>query len=130
MKLPVYVKFHGMGPSEALTGAVKACAHELESVDPEIIACWVSIRLEKEHERQVRPYSVRIDLKIPGHELVVKRVQHEDVYIAMLDAFKDMKIQLQDVVRREHETKYATTIQGQLTDLDDSANGRSQGGQR
>ena len=130
MKLPVYVKFHGMGPSDALTGAAQAYAHELESVNQEIIACWVSIHLEKEQERQVRHYSVRIDLKIPGHELVVKWVRHEDVYIAMLDAFKDMKIQLQDIVRREHETKYAVTVPCQLTGLDNNAGGRSQGGQR
>lgn len=119
MNLPVYIRFQGMEPSDALTITVDTYAHELESIDSMIIACWVGIRLEQEHGRH--PYSVRIDLKIPGHELVVDRVQHEDAYVAIRDAFQDMKRQLQDVMRREHETQSAMTIPGQLMTLDDTA---------
>ncbi len=100
MKLPVQILFHGMEPSEALATSARAHAHKLESFAPDIMACHVSIDLEQKHKHQGRPFGVRIDLTIPGHELVVNRVQNEDVNIALRDAFDNMKRQLEDVVRK------------------------------
>jgi ribosomal subunit interface protein len=100
MKLPVHIQFLGMEPSDALEASAREHAHKLEALAADIIACRVGIDLEHKHTHQGRPYSVRIDLTIPGHELVVNRVQHEDVYVALRDAFDSMKRQLADVVRK------------------------------
>lgn len=100
MKLPVHIQFHGMEPSDALETSAREHAHKLELFDPGIMACRVAIDLEQKHKQQGRPYSVRIDLTIPGHELVVNRVQHEEVYVALRDAFDNMKRQLEEVVRK------------------------------
>jgi len=99
MKLPVQIKFHGMEHSTALATSANEHAQKLESFAPDIMACRVSIDLEQKHKHQGRPFNVRIDLTLPGHELVVNRVQHEDVYVALREAFDNMKRQLEDVVR-------------------------------
>lgn len=100
MKQPVHIQFHGMEASDALEASAREHAHKLESFAPDIMACRVGIDLEQKHKHQGRPYSVRIDLTLPGHELVVNRVQDEDVFVALRDAFDNMKRQLEDVVRK------------------------------
>lgn len=100
MKLPVHILFHGMEHSDALATSAREHAHKLESFAPDIMACHVGIDLAQKHQHQGRPFGVRIDLTIPGHELVVNRVQNEDVNVALRDAFDNMKRQLEDVVRK------------------------------
>jgi ribosomal subunit interface protein len=100
MKLPVHIQFLGMEPSDALEASAREHVHKLESFASDIMACRVGIDLEQKHKHQGRPYSVRIDLTLPGHELVVSRIQHEDVYVALRDAFDSMKRQLADVVHK------------------------------
>jgi ribosomal subunit interface protein len=100
MKLPVHIQFHGMEHSDALEKSAREHAHKLESFANDIMTCRVGIDLEQKHKHQGRPFSVRIDLTLPGVELVVNRVQHEDVNVALREAFDNMKRQLEDVVRK------------------------------
>ncbi len=64
------------------------------------MACRVSIEQLQKHQHQGRPYGVSIDITLPGYELAVNRQQHEDVYIAMRDAFAAMHRQLETVVEK------------------------------
>ena len=112
MKLPVHIQFHGMLPSDSLTHSATEHAHKLVAFASDIMACRVSLDQAEKHQHQGRPYSVRIDLTLPGHELVVNRVQHEDVYVALREAFANMKRQLEDVVRkRRGQVKHHETSQ-------------------
>jgi len=112
MKLPVHIQFHGIEPSDALEASALEHAHKLESFAPNIMACRVSIDLEQKHKHQGHPFGVRIDLTLPGHELVVNRVQNEDAYVALRDAFDNMKRQLEDAVRKSREHKKQGEIYG------------------
>ena len=47
-----------------------------------------------------RPFAVRINLRLPDHELCANPVQDEDAYATPRDAFDDMKRQLGDAARR------------------------------
>lgn len=120
MQLPVHIQFHGMEASDALEVSARTHAHKLEVFAPDIMSCRVVIEQEQKHQHQGRPYSVRIDLTLPGHELVVNRVQNEDVYVALRDAFDDMKRQLEDVVRqhRGKEKQHPQPRHGELVRLD------------
>ena len=121
MKLPLHIQFRGMDASEALEASVREHAHKLESLASDIMACRVSIDLEQKHQHQGRPFGVHIDLTLPGHELVVNRVQREDVYVALRDAFDNMKRQLEDVVRRRQrqEKQHPVPLHGEVVRLDD-----------
>ena len=100
MKIPVHIQFHGMEASAAVEVSAREHAHKLELFAPDIMACRVNIEMVQKHQHQGRPIGVRIDLTLPGHELVVNRVQHEDVYIALREAFDSMKRQLEDAVHK------------------------------
>ncbi|WP_114974071.1 HPF/RaiA family ribosome-associated protein [Rhodoferax ferrireducens] len=100
MKLPVHIQFHGMERSDALANCAREHAYKLESFANDIMTCRVSIDLEQKHKSQGRPFSVRIDLTLPGIELVVNRVRHEDANTALREAFDNMRRQLEDVVRK------------------------------
>lgn len=99
MKLPVQITFHGTERSDAVEAAVREKVQHLERFAGDVMSCRVAIDLMQKHQHQGRPFGVRIDLRVAGRDLVVNRVQHEDVYIALRDAFDDMKRQLEDAVR-------------------------------
>ena len=98
MKQPLNIQFHGMEASAAVETKAREFADKLDAISPDLMACRVNIDLEQKHKQQGRPYGVRIDLTLPGHELVVNKVQDEDVYVALRDAFDNMKRQLNEVV--------------------------------
>ncbi len=121
MKLPVQIQFHNMEHSDALEACTRAHAHKLELFASDIMSCRIYLDLEQKHKHQGRPFGVRIDLTLPGHELVVNRVQNEDTYVALRDAFDNMKRQLQDVVhrRRGQEKQHAVPLRAQTEPPDD-----------
>ena len=121
MKLEPHVQFRGMEASRGLEANALEHVRRLESFAPDIMACRVSIELEQKHKHQGRPYGVRIDLTLPGHELVVNRVQDEDVYVALRDAFDGMRRQVEEVVRmrRGDEKKHPVPLRGEVLRIDD-----------
>lgn len=100
MKQPLQILFAGMEPSEAVEAAVRAKAEKLDRFHPDIMSCRVTIELAAKRQQQGRPFAVRIVLTVPDRELAVDRVQDEDVYVALRDAFDDMTRQLEDWARR------------------------------
>ena len=105
MKQAPDIRFIGMEPSGALDSAAREKIDKIELFCPEIIACHVVIELAHKHRRQGRPFSVRLSLTLPGHELAVSRVENEDVYVALRDAFDDMRRQVEDTMRRMRPDK-------------------------
>lgn len=107
MKKPLELRFLGMEPSAAVEAAARRKADKLEQYWHDIMSCRVTIELLHKHKHQGKPYTVRIDVTVPGHELSVDRVQHEDVYVALRDAFDDMTRQLEDAIRRIRDQEVA-----------------------
>lgn len=99
MKLPLQITFHGLAPSGAIETAIRNRAQKLDHFHPEVIACRVAVGLVTRHKQQGRLYNVRLDLTVPGQELVVNRDAAEDVYVAIRDAFDDMRRKLEDQAR-------------------------------
>ena len=119
MKQPLQINFHGMDHSDAVEDAARKKAEHLERFASDIMTCRVVVDLLQKHKHQGRPFGVRIDLTVPGHELVVDRVENEDVYVALRDAFDDMKRQLEDVVRqrRGDEKQHPRELHGEVVRL-------------
>ncbi len=110
MQLPVQVTFRNLPPSEAVEAAVRERAGRLDRFFDRIVACRVVVEAPHQHHRKGRLYHLRIDLTVPGEELVVSRepAEHhayEDVYVAIRDAFDEARRQLEDYVRRHREWK-------------------------
>lgn len=86
-----------MEVSDAVRQKVLQHVQRLEKLSPNIMSCRVMVDLEQKHQHQGKPYGVRIDVTVPGAELVVDRVHHEDVYVAVRDAFDAMRKKLSHV---------------------------------
>ena len=112
MKIPLQVVFHGMAPSPALEAQARDKAAKLERFSADIIACRVDVDEAHKHQQQGRLSGVRIHLTLPGEELTVDRVEHEDAYVALRDAFDSMRRQIEDRVRRQRD------LSRQRTDVD------------
>lgn len=100
MQVPVQVSFLGFDRSEAIETLVREKVGKLQQFCPDIVACRVAVSLAQKHQNQGNPYAVRIDLTIPGQELVSNREQHEDAYVAVRNAFGDMRRMLESAVEK------------------------------
>src|SRR5574341_2613484 len=120
MKQDLQLRFIGMQPSPAVETAAREKAAKLDQFRPDLMACRVAIELLDKHQHQGQHYAVRIDVTLPGGELSVDRVMNEDVYVALRDAFDDMRRQIQDSARRVQgqEKAHAPTLLGEVVRFD------------
>jgi ribosomal subunit interface protein len=105
MQIPVQVTFRDMDPSKAVEANVREKAGKLERHFERVISCRVVV--EAPHRRQTKGklYNVRIDIGVPGKEILVNHAgpnnhAHEDVYVAIRDAFNAAARQLEDHARK------------------------------
>ncbi|HEU4341609.1 MAG TPA: HPF/RaiA family ribosome-associated protein [Candidatus Binatia bacterium] len=130
MEIPLQVTFRNMAPSEAIEANIREKAKKLGSFYNRIMSCRVIVEAPHRHHRKGKAYEVRIDLTVPGGELVINRAPtrleaaklsllqrsekeltesrkpsrhgaHEDVYVAIRDAFSAAGRKLQDHARRQ-----------------------------
>ena len=100
MQLPLKITLRDIAHSEALEGLIREKASWLELFYDQIIGCRVVVEGPVRHHRKGGPYTVRIDLGVPGEDIVVNRQAAEDPYVAVHDAFDAARRQLQDHVLR------------------------------
>jgi cold shock CspA family protein/ribosome-associated translation inhibitor RaiA len=123
MIVPLQISFRNMKPSEAVEARVREEVAKLETFYQGIMHCRVVVELPHRHHKSGDLYHVRIDMTVPGAELVVKRepslqaslrqvdtekqsksyeahAAHKDVFVVIRDAFKEARRQLQDYARR------------------------------
>lgn len=116
MKQALDVRFLGIEPSPAVEVAARAKAAKLDQFRGDLMSCRVTIALAHKHKHQGQLYAVRIDVTASDQELCVDRVQNEDVYVALRDAFDAMKRQIEDSARRARgqEKLHAEQLRGQV----------------
>ena len=105
MQAPVQVQFKNMEPSEALEAAIKKWTDKLDRAYPDIMTCRVSIEAPTRKKLHGGLYHTRIDIKLPGREVVVNRKpdlhhSYTDAYVSIRDAFKNAQRQLEETVKR------------------------------
>jgi len=104
MQLPLQITFRNMAPSAAVEAHIRERADALERFFKRIIACRVVVEARARRHRKGKLYHLRIDLTVPGREIVVKRDPiehhaHEDILVAVRDAFDATRRQLEDHAR-------------------------------
>ncbi len=105
MQLPLQITFRHMDSSDAIAARIHERVQELERFFDRIISCRVVVECQHPRRQQGNLFRVRIDLKVPGSEIVVGRDPeahhaHEDVYVAIRDAFDATGRLLEDHVRQ------------------------------
>lgn len=128
MIIPLQISVRNMKPSDAVDARIREEVSKLDTFYQGIMRCRVVAELPHKHRRKGDLYHVRIDLTVPGAELVVKKepslhatlrqtdsdkesksyeahAAHKDVFVVIRDAFKEARRQLQD---------YASRTRGQI----------------
>ena len=99
MQTPLQITFRNFPRSDAVEARIRDKAAKLEEFHPRIMSCHVVIEERDRHHHQGKQFTVRLDIRIPGHEVVVDRDHHEDIYVALRDAFNAAGRKLEEVVR-------------------------------
>ena len=105
MKLPIQITFRNMGPSPAIETAIRKQATRLDRFFGRITRCHVVVEAPHKRHRKGKLYGVRLDLTVPGREIAVTRSgpkdhAHEDIYVALRDAFNAATRMLEDHSRK------------------------------
>lgn len=101
MQIPLQITLRSLAPSEALDRRIREKADKLGEFCDHITSCRVVVGEPHKHHRQGKQFNVRIDIGVPGREIVVTREHDEDVYVALRDAFDAAKRQLENYVRQQ-----------------------------
>ena len=101
MQAPVDITFRGMETSLAAESSVQRWVDRLEHMYGRILSCSVVIEVPHRHQRHGRTFHVRLSLAVPNHDIEVSQDPgdegaHEDLYVAISDAFRAARRQLQD----------------------------------
>ncbi|MDY7226071.1 HPF/RaiA family ribosome-associated protein [Hyalangium rubrum] len=109
MNRPLQITYRGMESSEAMSEHIRDQAEKLEQLFDRIVGCHVVVEQPHKHQRQGNHFHVRLDLHVPGKDIVVgkdhaERRSHEDPYQAVNEAFDAARMQLQHHAdaQREH----------------------------
>jgi cold shock CspA family protein/ribosome-associated translation inhibitor RaiA len=105
MRVPPQIAFHNMPRSEPIEATVREKLAKLESFCDQVMGCRVVVEVPHRHHHYGNMYQVRIDLTVPGEEIVVNREASEhtayrDLNVALRDSFDAARRQLEDYVRR------------------------------
>lgn len=105
MEKALQITFRNLDRSDALEADIRQHAEKLEQFHEGIVGCRVVVEARHRHHRHGNHYHVRVDVTVPGTELVAKRDPdehhaHADVYVAIHDVFDSMRHQLEELTRR------------------------------
>jgi cold shock CspA family protein/ribosome-associated translation inhibitor RaiA len=106
MQLPLQLSFRNMEPSEAIEAVVRKKAAKLDSFASDIMSCRVVIEPAGRHHLHGNSYEVHLNITLPCGEIAITRgpsehVKHQDITLAVRNAFDSARRKLEDHVRRQ-----------------------------
>ncbi len=134
MQLTPSITFRGIDPSAALEAEIRARIGKLETYYRPIMGCHVLVELAERHHETGNRYHVRIDVTVPGEEIVVTHEaglhataqdvdaekttkeaeadpERKHARVALREAFDIARRRLQDYGRRQRGTVKASARQ-------------------
>jgi ribosome-associated translation inhibitor RaiA len=106
MPVPVEITFLGMTRSPTVERTIHRWVARLEKSFERMQKCAAWIELPHRHSHKGSTFHVRVEISVPGDTLVINRDSgldhaHEDVYVAIGDAFRAARRRLQSRVEIE-----------------------------
>lgn len=95
MNFPVELTFHQIDHSASVEASVERWLGRLEHVHPRIQRVMVHVSQPHRSHRHGREFQVNVVVEIPNHTIPVSQ-NHEDVYLAVSDAFRTARRKLLD----------------------------------
>ena len=101
MKHPLRISARDLPLSPSTRALAERLAGKLETFYDRITSCHVVIEVAQRYPAGGPiAYNVRLDLQVPGEEIVVRRQPHRELETAIQNAFDAAGRRLQDYVRR------------------------------
>jgi len=102
------IVFHNIDPSDAVTDSVNKRVEKLRRFNGDIIGGRVVLDSPHNNHHKGKVYSVALELHTPNKEVVVTQEQHdnhahEDLYVAIRDAFNAAERQLKSVDKKHRK---------------------------
>lgn len=94
MDIPLQVTFRGLAHSPVLQDRIREKAAKLHALHPRITTCRVTLEGRHRHHMHGRPFSVRIEVHVPDHDVLVGYHEDEDVHVSLREAFDALNRQL------------------------------------
>ena len=101
MRLTPQVTLKDIPHSDAVEAKIREKVTKLERFHSRIMGCRVAVESPQRRQHQGKLYTVRIDITVPGEEIVINRVENEDLYVAIRDAFDAANRKLEEQARRQ-----------------------------
>lgn len=99
MQIPLQITLRNLGRSAAVEAEIRKRADKLERFHQQIVSCRVVVEQPSRHKHQGKEFVVRLDIKVPGSEIVINHDHHEDLYVALHEAFHAAQRRLEDHAR-------------------------------
>ncbi|MBL6953668.1 MAG: ribosome-associated translation inhibitor RaiA [Alphaproteobacteria bacterium] len=102
------ILFRNMDHSAAVEADIRKKIATLERFADHIVDCRVVVDAPHKHSHKGGLYDVHINIAMPGQDIVINRAgvrdhAHEDIYVAVRDAFDAAVRKLEDHVRKERD---------------------------
>ncbi|MCH9687197.1 MAG: HPF/RaiA family ribosome-associated protein [Deltaproteobacteria bacterium] len=98
MKLPLEITFRNVVRTDEIEERIRTKAAKLDRFYDRITGCRVVVESPHKHHHKGNAYHVRVELSVPGDEIVVsydkEKPEHADLGIALRDAFNAAQRQL------------------------------------
>lgn len=106
MAAPLQITFRKMAPSPYVRERIRERADKLAKFHDRIVGCRVVVEAPHRHHHKGKLYTISVEIKVPGGAIASHRNpgqchEHEDIYVALRDAFDAIERQIQDYVRRK-----------------------------
>jgi cold shock CspA family protein len=104
MQLPLQISFRHMGRIPSIDATIREKAVKLDQFAGRIMSCHVVVELAGKHRLHGNQYVVRIDITLPGGEVVATREpsehkEYKEITVAIRDAFDSAARRLEEYVR-------------------------------
>ncbi|HSK75575.1 MAG TPA: HPF/RaiA family ribosome-associated protein [Thermoanaerobaculia bacterium] len=105
MELPLTINPNGIPLPDTTEALIREKAARLGRFYDRIVGCRVTLEGPGGHHRNGSPYKVRIEISVPGPDLVVNHQAGENLPVAIREAFEAAQRRLQDHVRLLREDR-------------------------
>ena len=105
MELPLTITANGIPVPDTTEALIREKAARLERFYDRIVGCRVTLEGPGGHHKNGGSYKVRIELSVPGPDLVVNHQSGENLPVAIREAFEAAQRQVQDRVRLLREDR-------------------------
>ena len=101
MKLPLEISVKDVHISNEMEDLIREKASKLDNFFDGIIGCRIRVDIPHRSKQSGSLYNVRLDISVPGNDIVVKREPDEDLHAAVVHSFDVAQRRLRDYAEKQ-----------------------------